>query len=196
MNKIFIGIILLSLAYGLLTGRYQEMAISILSIHEDVLSLVVTLVFSATFWSGIMNIMYDSGLINQIAKALNPLLKIIMPNLKDQEAKNYIAMNISANIFELGFAATPAGLKAMKRLKEVSSEKDPTVASDEMVTFLVLNTAGVTLLPTTVMAIRQKYGASNPADFLILAFIGTLLSCAGGLLLDKLFKKISSSHQK
>ena len=121
MNKIFVGIILLSLAYGLLTGRYQEMAISILSIHEDVLSLVVTLVFSATFWSGIMNIMYDSGLINQIAKALNPLLKLIMPNLKDQEAKNYIAMNISANIFELGFAATPAGLKAMKRLKEVSS---------------------------------------------------------------------------
>lgn len=196
MNKIFIGIILLSLAYGLLTGRYQEMAISILSIHEDVLSLVVTLVFSATFWSGIMNIMYDSGLINQIAKALNPLLKIIMPNLKDQEAKNYIAMNISANIFELGFAATPAGLKAMKRLKEVSSEKDPTVASDEMVTFLVLNTAGVTLLPTTVMAIRQKYGAVNPADFLLLAFVGTLLSCIGGLLLDKLFRSFSKRKIK
>lgn len=196
MNKIFIGIILLSLAYGLLTGRYQEMAISILSIHEEVLSLVVTLVFSATFWSGIMNIMYDSGLINQIAKALNPLLKIIMPNLKDQEAKNYIAMNISANIFELGFAATPAGLKAMKRLKEVSSEKDPTVASDEMVTFLVLNTAGVTLLPTTVMAIRQKYGAVNPADFLLLAFVGTLLSCIGGLLLDKLFRSFSKRKIK
>ena len=190
MNKIFIGIILLSLGYGLISGRYQEMANAILALPQDALSLVVTLVFSATFWSGIMMIMYDSGLIIQIAKALNPLLKLIMPNLKDQEAKEYIAMNISANIFELGFAATPAGLKAMKRLKEISTETDSTVASDEMVTFLVLNTAGVTILPTTVMAIRQKYGAINPADFLFLAFIGTLLSCAGGLLLDKLFRKL------
>lgn len=190
MNKIFVGIILLSLFYGFLTGRYQEMANMILSLPEECLSLVCTLVFTATFWSGIMTIMYDSGLIHQIAKALDPLLKLIMPNLKDQEAKNYIAMNISANIFELGFAATPAGLKAMKRLKAISTEQDPSMASDEMVTFLVLNTAGVTILPTTVMAIRQKYGAVNPADFLLLAFIGTLLSCIGGLLLDKLFREL------
>lgn len=189
MNKIFVGIISLSILYGILTGRYQEMATAVLALPLDCLSLVCTLVFSATFWSGIMMIMYDSGLIEQIALALNPLLKRIMPNLNDQEAKNYIAMNISANIFELGFAATPAGLKAMKRLKEISTEEDPSVASDEMVTFLVLNTAGVTILPTTVMAIRQKYGAVNPADFLILAFVGTLLSCVGGLFLDYLFRK-------
>ena len=156
MNRIFVGIVIISLLYGLFSGRYEEMANAILSLPEEVLSLVCTLVFSATFWSGIMMIMFDSGLIDQIAIALNPLLKLIMPNLKDQEAKNYIAMNISANIFELGFAATPAGLKAMKRLKEISTEKDSNVASDEMVTFLVLNTAGVTILPTTVMAIRQK----------------------------------------
>ena len=109
MNKIFIGIILFSLIYGLLTGRFQEMANVILALPEEVLSLVCTLVFSATFWSGIMMIMYDSGLINQIAIALNPLLKLIMPKLKDEEAKQYIAMNIAANIFELGFAATPGG---------------------------------------------------------------------------------------
>ena len=190
MNKIFIGIISFSLIYGLLTGRFQEMASVILALPEEVLSLVCTLVFSATFWSGIMMIMYDSGLINQIAIALNPLLKLIMPKLKDEEAKQYIAMNIAANIFELGFAATPAGLKAMRRLREVSSEKEEGMASDEMVTFLVLNTAGVTILPTTVMAIRQKYGAINPADFLVLTFIGTLISCIGGLLLDYLFRKI------
>lgn len=196
MNKIFIGIICLSIFYGIFTGRYQEMATAILALPQECLSLVCTLVFSATFWSGIMMIMYDSGLIEQIAVALNPLLKLIMPNLKDQEAKNYIAMNISANIFELGFAATPAGLKAMKRLKEISVEDDPSVASDEMVTFLVLNTAGVTILPTTVMAIRQKYGAVNPADFLILAFVGTLLSCVGGLFLDYLFRKVRKRRKR
>lgn len=189
MNKLFVGIIILSLSYGLITGRYQELALSILSLPSSILSLVCTLVFNATFWSGIMNVMYDAGLINKISKLIDPFISLIMPNLKDQDAKDYIAMNISANIFELGFAATPAGLKAMKRLKTVSNESDPTVASDEMVTFLVLNTAGVTILPTTVMAIRYKYGSVNPADFLLLAFIGTLLSCIGGLLLDKLFRK-------
>lgn len=189
MNKLFVGIIILSLSYGLITGKYQELALSILSLPSSILSLVYTLVFNATFWSGIMNVMYDAGLINKISKLIDPFISLIMPNLKDQDAKDYIAMNISANIFELGFAATPAGLKAMKRLKTVSNESDPTVASDEMVTFLVLNTAGVTILPTTVMAIRYKYGSVNPADFLLLAFIGTLLSCIGGLLLDKLFRK-------
>ena len=195
MNKIFLSIIIISIIFGVVTNRYQEMAISILNLPQEALSLVCTLVFSATFWSGIMMIMYDSGLIYQIAIALNPFLTLIMPNLKDQEAKNYIAMNISANIFELGFAATPAGLKAMKRLKEISLEEDQHLASDEMVTFLVLNTAGVTILPTTVMAIRQKYGAANPADFLFLSFIGTLLSCFFGLLFDKVFRMIREKKQ-
>ena len=144
MNKIFIGLIIICLGYGLITGRYEELASSILSLPDEALKLVCTLVFSATFWSGIMMIMYDSGLIDGVAKALDPLLSKIMPNLKDKEAKKYISSNIAANIFGLGFAATPSGLKAMKRLKEISKEEEHT-ASDEMVTFLVLNTAGVTL---------------------------------------------------
>ena len=189
MNKIFIGIIFLTISYGLITGRYEEMANAILALPDEGLKLVCTLVFSATFWSGIMMIMYDSGLIDHLSKALDPLLSKIMPNLKDKEAKKYISSNIAANIFGLGFAATPSGLKAMKRLKEISREKDDT-ASDEMVTFLVLNTAGVTLLPTTVMAIRHSYGALNPVDFLPLAIIGTICSCIGGLLLDYLFRKV------
>lgn len=189
MNKIFVSIIFICLGYGLITGRYEELASSILSLPDEALKLVCTLVFSATFWSGIMMIMYDSGLIDGLAKALDPLLSKIMPNLKDKEAKKYISSNIAANVFGLGFAATPSGLKAMKRLKEISKEDEHT-ASDEMVTFLVLNTAGVTLLPTTVMAIRQSYGSINPVDFLPLAIIGTICSCIGGLILDYLFRKL------
>ncbi len=109
MNKIFIGLIVICLSYGLITGRYEEMASAILSLPDEGLKLVCTLVFSATFWSGIMMIMYDSGLIDYIAKALDPLLSKIMPNLKDKEAKKYISSNIAANIFGLGFAATPGG---------------------------------------------------------------------------------------
>ncbi len=189
MNKIWIGIIIISLIYGLTTGRLEDISSCILALPMEGLNLVCTLVFSACFWSGIMMIMYDSGLIDQVAKALNPFLCFIMPNLKSEDAKKFISMNIAANMFGLGFAATPAGLKAMKELKRISKEKDDT-ASDEMVTFLVLNTAGVTFIPTTVMAIRQSYGAENPADFIILAIIGTVFSCIVGLTFDYIFRKV------
>ena len=109
MNKLWVSIIIISLIYGLSTGRYEEIATSILSIPSKGLDLVVTLVFSACFWSGIMMILYDSGFIDAISKALSPFLNKIMPNLKNEEAKKYIASNIAANMFGLGFAATPAG---------------------------------------------------------------------------------------
>ena len=189
MNKIWISITIICLLYGLLTGRYEDIASTILSLPEEALNLSITLIVSACFWNGIMMIMYDIGLIDIIAKALDPLLSLIMPTLKDEKAKNYISTNIAANMFGLGFAATPAGLNAIKRLQEISPEKDKTVASDDMVTFLILNTAGVTLIPTTVIAIRQAYGASNPTDFMIYGIIGTLCSCVAGLLIDRIFRK-------
>ena len=188
MNKIWIGISLTCLIYGLITGRYVELANSILSLPNEALDLTITLIVSACFWNGIMMIMYDVGVIDIIAKALDPLLALIMPTLKDEKAKKYISTNIAANMFGLGFAATPAGLNGIKRLQEISPETDKSVASDDMVTFLILNTAGVTLIPTTVIAIRQSYGAVNPTDFMIYGIIGTICSCVAGLVLDRIFR--------
>ena len=188
MNKIWVILSLICIVYGLFTGRYEELANAILALPEEAISLTVTLIVSACFWNGIMMIMYDVGLIDIIAKALDPLLSLIMPTLKDEKAKKYISTNIAANMFGLGFAATPAGLNGIKRLQEISPEVDKTIASDDMVTFLILNTAGVTLIPTTVIAIRQSYGASNPTDFMIYGIIGTLCSCITGLALDRIFR--------
>ena len=188
MNRIWIGIIGLCLIYGITTGRIEELSTAILALPLKGFDLCITLVVSACFWTGMMNIMLEIGVIKWIAKALNPLLKLIMPKLKDEEAKNYISSNIAANMFGLGFAATPSGLKAMKRIKELSLEEEG-VASDEMITFLVLNTGGVTLIPTSVLAIRQSAGSSNPADFVFLAIISTLLACVAGLISDKIFRK-------
>ena len=188
MNRIWIGIIGLCLIYGITTGRIEELSTAILALPLKGFDLCITLVVSACFWTGMMNIMLEIGVIKWIAKALNPLLKLIMPKLKDEEAKNYISSNIAANMFGLGFAATPSGLKAMKRIKELSLEEEG-VASDEMITFLVLNTGGVTLIPTSVLAIRQAAGSSNPADFVFLAIISTLLACVAGLISDKIFRK-------
>ena len=191
MNKIWVILSLICIVYGLFTGRYEELADAILALPEEAISLTVTLIVSACFWNGIMMIMYDIGLIDIIASALDPLLSLIMPTLKDEKAKNYISTNIAANMFGLGFAATPAGLNAIKRLQEISPETDKSVASDDMVTFLILNTAGVTLIPTTVIAIRQSYGAVNPTDFMIYGIIGTICSCVAGLLIDRIFRKKS-----
>ena len=110
MNKIWISITIICLLYGLLTGRYEDIASTILSLPEEALNLSITLIVSACFWNGIMMIMYDAGLINILSLALNPLLSLIMPTLKDVEAKNYISTNIAANMFGLGFAA-PVSVK-------------------------------------------------------------------------------------
>lgn len=188
MNKIWLGILLISFVYGIATGRFEVMANTILALPEKGLELVCTLVFSAVFWNGIMYILADCGVVSFIGRMLRPLLDLIMPQMKDKEARDLISTNIAANMLGLGFAATPSGLRAMKRMKLISDE-DEGVASDGMVTFLVLNTAGVTIIPTSVIAIRQKYGALNPADFVLCGIISTLFSCVVGLVFDAVFRR-------
>lgn len=188
MNKIWGGIIGISVFYGLISGRGIAMANALLNIPKDAFELSLTVIGSALLWSGFVKIMESAGIIKVISKWLRPLLRFIMPNLKDEIAIQYISTNIAANLFGLGFAATPSGLKGIKRLKEISPEPEG-VASDDMITFLVLNTAGVTLIPTTVLAIRQSLGSANPADFMLIGLIGTILSCVFGLVADRVFRR-------
>ena len=188
MNKIWLVIICFSLVYGIFTGRGEELSNVILNIPKESYSLLITMITAACFWSGIMKIMESVGIVEFIARKIRPLFKLIMPNFKDEEALNYVSMNIAANIFGLGYAATPSGLKAVKRMQELN-EGDKSEATDEMVTCLVLNTAGVTLIPTSVMAIRASLGSVNPADMLIYPIIATLLSCVSGLIVDAYFRR-------
>ena len=185
MNILWGGIILFSLVYGLITGRGNKLAEIVLEVPKETLTLSIG---SAVMWSGFMKIMEDAGVISRLSKLFRPLMKVIFPKLKDEKALNYISTNISANLFGLGFAATPSGLLGMKRLSEIS-EVDKSIASDDMVTFLVLNTAGVTLVPTTVLALRDSLGSSNPADFMFIGLIGTVLSCVGGIVIERLLRR-------
>jgi len=188
MNKIWLIIICFSLIYGIGTGRGAELSNVILNVPKDAFNLLITMITAACFWSGMMKIMESVGIVDFIAKKIRPLFKLIMPNLKDEQAINYVSMNIAANIFGLGYAATPSGLKAVKRMQELN-DGDKSVATDEMVTFLILNTAGVTLIPTSVMAIRAALGSANPADMLIFPIIATLLSCVSGLIADVIYRR-------
>lgn len=188
MNKIWLIIIGFSLIYGMMTGRGDELSNVILNVPQEAFNLLITMITAACFWSGMMKIMESVGIVDYIAKKIRPLFKLIMPNLKDEQAINYVSMNIAANIFGLGYAATPSGLKAVKRMQELNND-DKSEATDEMVTFLVLNTAGVTLIPTSVMAIRASLGSLNPADMLIYPIIATMLSCVAGLISDAIFRR-------
>ena len=188
MNVAWLIIICFSLVYGIFTGRGAELSNVILNVPKEAFNLLINTITAACFWSGMMKIMEEVGIVDFIAKKIRPLFKLIMPNLKDEQTINYVSMNIAANIFGLGYAATPSGLKAVKRMKELNYG-DKSEATDEMVTFLVLNTAGVTIIPTSVMAIRAALGSANPADMLIYPIIATLLSCVSGLIADVYFRR-------
>ena len=188
MGKIWGGIILIASVYAIIMGRVELLLDGILSIPDESFAFLLIVISSTVFWTGFMYIFKEVGIIDFISLAIKPLFRKIMPNLKDQEAIEYLSMNIAANTFGLGFAATPSGLKGIKRLKELSPMPEG-VASDEMITFLVLNTAGVTLIPTTVISIRKSFGSKTPTDFVLFAIISTLCACIFGLLADKILRR-------
>lgn len=188
MGKIWGSIILIASVYAIIMGRVELLLDGILSIPDESFAFLLIVISSTVFWTGFMYIFKEVGIIDFISLAIKPLFRKIMPNLKDQEAIEYLSMNIAANMFGLGFAATPSGLKGIKRLKELSPMPEG-VASDEMITFLVLNTAGVTLIPTTVISIRKSFGSKTPTDFVLFAIISTLCACIFGLLADKILRR-------
>lgn len=137
-------------------------------------------------WLGVMNIANKSGLLDKMSKLFNPILKMLFPEIpKNHESLNYISSNIVANMLGLGNAATPFGLKAMKSLQEINSNKD--TASRSMITFLIINTAGVTIVPTTVISLRMHHGSINPTEILGATLITTFISLIFGILIDRLF---------
>ncbi len=135
-----------------------------------------------------MKIAEDAGILRGFAHLLEPILSKLFPSVpKDNPALGYIASNIAANMMGLGSAATPFGLKAMTELQKINNEKD--TASTPMITFLVLNTAGVTIVPTTVLALRIAHGSLNPSEIIMPGVIATFSSCVGAVLIDYFIRK-------
>jgi len=143
-----------------------------------------------TFWLGIMKIGEKAGMISLFAKGVNPFFSKLFPQIpKNHPANGSIIMNFSANMLGLDNAATPVGLKAMQELQELNTNKE--TATNAQIMFLVLNTAGITLIPTSVIALRMANGAANPADIFIPALIGTFISFISGMLAVAAFQKIN-----
>ena len=180
INKIWLLLISVGIGYSFVNSSVN-MGDVILNSSTSAYELIISI------GPLIVNIASESGLLAKFSNLLKPLLRKIMPSVKGEKALEYISSNIAANMLGLGSVATPAGLKAMKELNE--ENKEPGVASEGMITFLILNTSGVTVIPMTVIALRVAYGSINATGIILPSLIATSVSTICGLTLDYFIRR-------
>lgn len=184
VNKVWGFLIIIGILFSIFNGNLESINIEILESTKTSLDMVLKIFPVMALWLGIMNIASKSGLLLKFSKLISPILTKIFPEIpKNHEAFGYISSNIVANIFGLGNAATPFGLKAMKSLQELNPKKEE--ATRSMITFLVINTCGLTIIPTTVISLRMMYGSNNPTFILLPCIIVTFTSLIIGLIVDR-----------
>ena len=178
-------IIVISFLYALFSGNVDKLNESIFQSVSDAVQLSITLLGTICLWNGIMEIVKKTTLINKLTKMLNPIIKYLFPDLRNNEqAKAEISMNIVANILGLGNAATPLGLKAMKTMQKENLKKD--VLTDSMAIFIVMNTASLQLIPTNVIAIRSSLDSQNPTTIIFPVWIATVIAAIVGIIAIKI----------
>lgn len=188
VNKLWIFFILSGILFSLLTGNIDAINNEILLSSKKGFEMAIKMLPVMALWLGVMKIASNSGLLEIVSKKISPILKIIFPEIpKNHESLSLIATNVTANMLGLGNASTPFGLKAMKSLQEINKNK--TQASNSMITFLVLNTSGLTIIPTTVISLRILHKSINPALIVIPTLIATSISTLTGLFFDYLFRR-------
>ena len=188
INKIWGWFIIIGILFCLITGKTDILNAEILNGAKTGFDMVVKIFPVMALWLGIMQIASASGLLEKMSKILTPLLKKIFPEIPaNHESLSLISSNVIANLFGLGSAATPIGLKAMKSLQELNLKKN--VASRSMITFLVLNTSGLTLIPTTIISLRMMYGSINPTEIVGVCILATTFSTIGGLIIDRILAR-------
>ena len=189
MVNIIWGIfIILGSIYAIVMGNAEVLNNTILTSAKDSLEMLFKIFPIMALWLGIMNIASVSGLLKKISDKLSKVLRILFPEIpKGHESLSLIASNIVINMFGLGSAATPFGLKAMEKLQELNPRKN--TASRSMITFLVINTSGVTIVPTTVISLRMMYGSLNPTEILLASLLATTISTTVGIIIDRWLAK-------
>ena len=188
MNYIWVIIIIFSFFSAIATKNMPSLSTSVIAGGSDAITLIIKLCGVICFWNGIMAVAEKGGFTTILCKFFQPILKLLFPTIKDKKTKDAISMNITANILGLGNAATPLGLEAMKRMQENNLNKD--TATDNMVRFVVINTAALHLIPTSIAFLRQDYGSENPMEIMLPAIITSILSLTIGITLTFLLKKV------
>lgn len=188
LNKIWPIFILISIIYSIFSGNVENVNNAVFNSTENAISVTITLLGMMCLWSGIMKIASNVSLIEKLCKIINPIINFLFPELKKNEKiKKEISMNIIANFLGLGNAATPLGLKAIKSMQKENKNKD--CLSNSMMMFILINTASIQLIPTTVFAIRSSLKSENPTNILISVWCSTLSAAVAGIICVKLIMK-------
>ena len=189
LNLIWPIFIIISFVYAILFGNVEALNKSIFSSVEEAVNLSISLLGTMCLWSGIMQIARETTFVNKLTIILKPIMKLLFPDMpKNSHIYQEISMNIIANFLGLGNAATPLGLKAMKSMQEENLDKE--VLTNSMATLIVLNTASIQIIPTTVIAIRSSLGSENPTSIILPVWIATIFAAVAGMLMVKFFIKI------
>lgn len=186
LNFLWAGMIIVGIVWAALHGNMAGVTEGALSGAKDAVNLCITMAGVMAFWMGVMEIAQKSGLIRSLTRFLKPFVRFLFPEIpKEHPVQEDISTNIIANVLGLGWAATPAGLKAMKGLSELNDR--PGVASTSMCTFLIINISSLQLIPVNMIAYRSQYGSAAPASIIMPAIVATLISTIVGICAAKLF---------
>lgn len=188
LNVIWPIFIIISIVYAFFVGRIDQVNASIFESAESTVNLMLTFFGTLCLWNGIMEIASNTTLMEKLTKFLSPLMKILFPEIKKQD-KEYkeISMNMVANILGLGNAATPLGLKAMETMQEKNTKKDR--LSNSMAMLIVINTASLQIIPTTVIAIRTSLESTNPTSIIVPVWVATIAAFTTVVILSKILSK-------
>ena len=190
LNIIWPVFIIISFGYAIVVGNLENVNKSIFDSAESAVELSIAFLGTMCLWNGLMKIVQETTLIDKLTKVLNPAMRFLFPELKKtSKANKEMSMNIIANILGLGNAATPLGLKAMEELQKENNNKD--TLSDNMMMLIVLNTASLQIIPTTVIAIRSSLGSQNPSKIIFPVWISTICAAFMAIIFCKIIIKIT-----
>lgn len=188
LNFLWAGMIVIGVVFAALQGDIGAVTNAALDSAKEAVTLCLTMLGVMSFWMGLMEIATKAGIIQALSKVLRPAIRFMFPNIpKGHKANEHITTNVIANVLGLGWAATPAGLKAMESLSELQKERGESrdVASDEMCTFLIINISSLQLIPINIIAYRSQYGSVNPTRIVGAGLVATIISTLVGCLYCK-----------
>ncbi len=188
LNMIWFALLAVGITYALFTGNIGAVTTAAFSAAANAVKLSIELAGVLCLWMGLLKLAERSGMVNIIAKVIAPIAGWLFPSVpRDDPAFFAIVMNLAANFLGLGNAATPFGLKAMERLQQLNP--DPTAASAPMITFLALNTACITFIPTLVISLRAASGSANPTSIISATIMATTCGTIFAVIFDRLLRR-------
>ena len=188
LNFIWCFFIIISIIYSIIFGSFTNVNNSIFEAMQSTVSLIISLFGSMCFWNGIMNIVKNTSMINKIKFFINPLIKKLFPNIdENSDCYKNISMNMTSNLLGLGNSATPCGLKAIEEMQKENINKDK--LTNNQILFILINTASIQLIPTTIISIRTSLNSKNPSVIILSVWFASIITFLVMIFITKIYFK-------